>query len=416
MRVLLACSLGGVGHLTPVVNAARAARRLGHDSIVLVPPSLVTAIMREDMPYEAGNEPPRAVIDETWARVRTGPAQTVAGLIDRELFADHCTRAMLPAARALRDRWCPDVIMRESCEYASAIAADEARIAQAQVGISQAAIEWDVLETVSPIIDRFRSGVARAIADAPYLTAFPASFDPSPWPDTRRFRRPTAGGGALPDWWPGDRRPLVYVTFGSVIGHLPEATGVFRAALDAVAGLPVRVLLTVGWATDIACLGEIPENTHVEPWVAQSDVLAQAEVVLCHGGSGTTFGALAAGVPLVICPLFSDQAANGRVIEHAHSGVVVAGRTVAPGSLRGVGPEDVEPLRAAVAHVLREPVYRHAAQRVAAELSAAPTLDDVVGSLLSVSFRDQARIDSTCPILSVNSGPKIGQVFGSLHC
>src|SRR5450755_936304 len=227
MRVLLACSLGGLGHLMPLVGAARAVRQLGHDVVVLVPPSLVSAIERERLPYEVGDEPPRAVIDETWARVRAGPPEAVVGLIDRELFADRCTGAMLEAARELCDRWRPDVVMRESCEYASAVAACEAGIAQAQIGISQASIERGVLDMVSPIIDRFGLRVSKAIAQAPYLTAFPASLDRSPWPDTRRFRHPAAGAGALPDWWPDNQQPLIYVSFGSVIGHLPETEGVF---------------------------------------------------------------------------------------------------------------------------------------------------------------------------------------------
>jgi hypothetical protein len=85
------------------------------------------------------------VIDETWERVRAGPAEEVAGVIDRELFADHCTRAMLPRARALCDRTRPDLVVRESCEYASAIVAAKAGIVHAQVGISQACIEWGCL-------------------------------------------------------------------------------------------------------------------------------------------------------------------------------------------------------------------------------------------------------------------------------
>jgi UDP:flavonoid glycosyltransferase YjiC (YdhE family) len=384
MRVLLACSLGGSGHLTPVVNVARAVGRLGHDAVVLVPPSLVSEIEREGLPYEVGGEPPRAVIDETWQRVRAGPAEAVVGLIDRELFADHCTRAMLPAARAVCDVMRPDLVVRESCEYGSAIVAAEAGIVQAQVGLSQACIEWGVLEMVSPTIERFGSGVASAIARAPYLSAFPASLDPSPWSDTRRFRQPAPPSrSALPDWWPGDHRPLVYLTFGSVIGHLPEAITVFRSALEAVAELPVRVLLTVGRATDVTCLGEIPANTHVESWIPQHDVLDHAAVVACHGGSGTVLGALTAGVPLVICPLFADQSANGRVIEGAHAGRVVAGRSLAPGSLRGLAPGDVAPLRDAIARVLNDSSYRQAARRIATELTNTPTLDTVLGSLLS---------------------------------
>jgi UDP:flavonoid glycosyltransferase YjiC (YdhE family) len=382
MRVLFASSLGGLGHLEPVVSVAEAVVRAGHEAVVIVPPSLAAAVKRTGLSHLVGDEPPRSFVDAIWAEVRAGPPEAVAGLVDRDLFADRCTQAMLPAVRAARDSWRPALVVREPCEYASAIAAHEAGVAHAQVGISLAAIERGVLDMVAPIVERVCPGVATAIATAPYLTSFPASLDPTPWPDTRRFRRSDPVVGALPDWWPGDDRPLLYLTFGSVLGHLPEATGVYRAALEAVSGLPARVLLTVGRGMDTGRLGPVPANTRVEQWVPQSDVLADAAVVVCHGGSGTTFGALSAGVPLVICPLFADQSANGRVVERGGCGLVVRGRDLAVGELRGVGPSDVAPLRDAVERVLDEPAYRAAARRVAAELAAERTADELVEQLI----------------------------------
>ena len=202
MRVLLASSLGGVGHLEPVVAVAQAVMRVGHEAVVIVPPSLEAAAKRTGVSHLVGDEPPRSFVDAVWAEVRAGPPEAVAGLIDRDLFADRCAQAMLPAVRAARDSWRPALVLREPCEYASAIAAHEAGIAQAQVGISLAAIEWGVLDMVTPIVERLCAGVATAIATAPYLTSFPASLDPSPWPDTRRFRRSDPVTGALGDWWP----------------------------------------------------------------------------------------------------------------------------------------------------------------------------------------------------------------------
>jgi UDP:flavonoid glycosyltransferase YjiC (YdhE family) len=382
MRVLLASSLGGLGHLEPVVSVARAVTRVGHEAVVIVPPSLAAAVKRTGLSHLVGDEPPSSFIDAVWAEVRAGPPEAVAGLIDRDLFADRCAQAMLPAVRAARDSWRPALIVREPCEYASAIAAHEAGIAQAQVGISLAAVERGVLDMVTPIVERFGAGVATAIARAPYVTSFPVSLDPSPWPDTRRFRRSDPVVGALPDWWPDDDRPLLYLTFGSVLGHLPEATGVYRTALEAVSGLPARVLLTVGRGLDAGRLGPVPDNTHVEQWVPQSDVLADAAVVVCHGGSGTTFGALSAGVPLVVCPLFADQSRNGRIVESGGCGLVVRGRDLAVGELRGLGPSDVAPLRDAVERVLDDPAYRAAAQGVAAELAGERTADELVEQLI----------------------------------
>lgn len=138
------------------------------------------------------------------------------------------------------------------------------------------------------------------------------------------------------------------------------------------------MLLTVGRSVAVNRLGPVPANTHVEQWVPQNDVLAHAAVVVCHGGSGTTVGALASGVPLVICPLFADQSLNGRVVQANGVGLVVGDCEQEGGGLRSLGPVDVVPLRQAVERVLGEPAYRRAAERIRAEMMAMPRLDDVI--------------------------------------
>ena len=382
MRVLLACSLGGSGHLAPILAAAAALRRLGHDTVILVSPSLTGEIAGVGFEYVVGEDPPRAFVEDVWSRVRAGPADETTGLIDRELFAGRCTHAMLATARRLRDRWRPELVIREPCEYASAIAAHEVGLPQAQVGISLAATEWSVLEMVEEILEEFRLGVTRAIRTAPYLSPFPGSLDLSPWEKTRRFRHPVSSGGELPEWWSEDG-PLVYITFGSVLGGLREAIEVYRTALAAVSGLPGRVLLTVGRAVAPAQFADVAGNTHVAQWVPQEDVLPHASLVVCHGGSGTTLGALAAGVPLVICPLFADQSANGRMVEQAGAGVVVGRGEADHGGLRRLVPDDVPALRAAMAQVFEDPRYRRAAHGIATEIAAMPELGDTLAQLLT---------------------------------
>jgi UDP:flavonoid glycosyltransferase YjiC (YdhE family) len=261
------------------------------------------------------------------------------------------------------------------------VVAHESENPHAQVGISFSALESRVREMVAPIVDRFLPGVSDAIDAAPYLTSFPSSLDPSPWPDTRRFRVAQMPSDVSLDWsWVGDH-PLIYVTFGTVLGNLSEALAVYRCALDAIAELPACALVTVGRATDAASLGPIPANARVEQWVPQDAILPRAALVVCHGGSGTTMGALAAGVPLVICPLFADQPRNATAIERVGAGVVVPLGRPAPGALRSLGPEHVGPLRASIEQVLGEPTYRSAAARIAAEVAATPTIDEVVDRL-----------------------------------
>lgn len=381
MRVLFGCSIGGSGHLLPLLEVARAFAEQRHECVLLVPPSLASEARQAEFRVVTGDEPPRELIDDIWARVREGPRERVAGLVDRELFAQAATDMMRDAANALCAELAPDLIVREPCEYATAIAAHQGGVAQAQVGISRAAIDAAVLDDVAAGLDRRCAGVAEAIRAAPYLTAFPAALDPSPWGDTRRYRHTPTVRASLPDWWPSSTdRPLVYVTFGSVLGGLVEADSVYRTALDAVAELPIRALMTVGHRFDIDALTP-PGNTRVERWVAQDDVLAVADLVVCHGGSGTTNGALAAGLPLVVCPLFADQNANAASIERLGAGIVVRPHDRPAGGVASLDGDDTAALASAIAACLRDPAYRDAAQRAASAIAATPALGEIVWAL-----------------------------------
>lgn len=347
--------------------------------MVLVPPSLGEAARREGVRYAVGGEPPHSAVEAVWEKVRRSPPGGSGGIIDRELFARAGTEAMLPAARSLIAEWRPDAVVREPCEYASSVAACEARIPQVQVAISQSAIEYGVLEMVAPDLDRRAPGLSEAIRSAPYLTPFPPGLDHSPWPHTHRFRTREPAPRPLPDWWPGDDRPLVYVTFGTVAGHLPESGQLFPAALAAATRLPARALLTVGRHFDPASLEPTPSGVHVEQWVPQADVLAQADLVICHGGSGTILGALAAGVPLVACPLFADQRANAQMVSRAGAGVCLA---TGSGQIGRLGRADVDRLVRAVHQVLERPAFSTAAKAVAGEIGVLPPLDQALVGVL----------------------------------
>ena len=113
---------------------------------------------------------------------------------------------------------------------------------------------------------------AERLLAAPYLTLAPPSLDgPEPAAAPRRFREAAAPAAKpLPDWWSGARTPLVYLTLGSVAGSMGFFPGVYRAAIDALAPLDVRVLVTTGRDADPAELGPLPANVHAERWVAQA--------------------------------------------------------------------------------------------------------------------------------------------------
>lgn len=382
--MLAAVSLGGAGHLQPLVPFLDEARGRGHQTIVIAPPALAGMVEATGHDFEAGGEPPEAAVGPIREQLPVASAREAAVLGNRELFGRMATTAMLPSMERILSGWKPDIVLRDPCEYASAVIAQQRDIATAQVGLCLADVEWGSIDVAAPALDAHRRGLVEALRRSPYVTRFPASLDRSPFPDTRRFRVPAPDAPRpVPDWWSGSDAPLVYVSFGTVVGHMSIAAGAYRTAIEAVDGIDARVLLTVGRRFDASQLGPLPGNVHVESWVDQADVLAEAEVVVCHGGSGTTFGALGAGVPVVIVPLFADQFVNGQRAADAGAGVVVDTAVDGDGRRRPVSRDEVPRITEAVEAVRASSSYRRQAGRLAVEMAAATPVGTILEELLT---------------------------------
>lgn len=386
MRVLAACSLGGAGHLHPLVPFLDAARRRGDDTLVAGPAALARLVEATGHPFAPGGEPPEDVVAPIRERLPEAPPHEASVLGNRELFGRLATTALLPDLARAVDRFAPDLILRDPCEYASAVVAHGRGVPVAQVAIGLAEVEWGSIHVAAPALDAHRRGLADAVRATPYLSRFPAPLDPSPFPDDRRYREPAeTAADPLPDWWAGSTAPLVYASFGTVLGHMTMAAGAYRTLVRAVAPLDARVLMTVGPAFDVATLGPVPDHVHVEQWVDQSRVLPEAAAVVCHGGSGTTYGALAAGCPVVIVPLFADQFANARAVARSGTGLAVGDERDAERGRLDLTDGLAARLTGAVETVLATPSYRSRARRIAADMAAAPgvseLLDDLGGAL-----------------------------------
>ena len=303
-------------------------------------------------------------------------------LVIGQVFATLNVRAMLPAVRDTVRRWQPDVIVREPAEFASAVVAEEEGVPHVQVGIGLISAQRQIMEAAADALEAWRPALSARIAATAYLTFFPPSLDSgSELSPTLRFRLPEATSAPLPDHWPGDDRPLVYVTFGSVAASVPWAAPIYEVALEAVTDLPARVLLTTGHGVEEDRVVAPGAHVHIARWVPQADVLASASVVVCHGGSGTTLGTLAAGVPLVIVPLFADQPENARRVADLGAGVAVGPRDqAAPTS--AVDPHD---LRRAIVDVLSDPAPADVARRVAREIEALPPVDEAVAVIAAAA-------------------------------
>ena len=210
-----------------------------------------------------------------------------------------------------------------------------------------------------------------ALRAAPGFTAFPPALDDdagtavsAPF-RVRTERQSVDQEKTVPAWAHDDGRPLLFITLGTLAAVSAKSPALYRAVLDAVAGLPIRALLSTGVEMDRTELGVIPESVTVVPWVTQSEIYPRAAALLCHGGAGTVLAALAHGLPMVVTPLGADQPDTARLLEAC-----------------GVGTTLVEPdpssLRAAIVRALNDAEMRAAASRIASEISAMPGVDAAV--------------------------------------
>ena len=223
---------------------------------------------------------------------------------------------------ALVRRWRPDVILRETLEFASLLAAEVVGVPALRSSAS-----WPPPRgSTGACASRWRDCAASSACARASTTRATSRCRRARW--TRRaaaplrFRAPADAAAPLPDWWRGSRTPLVYVSFGSarrgqrlLPGALPRGRARARRARRPRAddarhrGRPGRRS------------AQCPANVHVERWVPQAQVMPHAAAMVGHGGSGSTLAAMAAGMPLAVLPLFADQAQNARRVAQIGAGL-----------------------------------------------------------------------------------------------
>jgi len=371
--------------LQPLLPYARALAARGHEVAVAAPEEVSAAVRAAGFAHLAFDRPPDAAVEPIWARlnaVLNDEAKAMA-IAAGEVFAGVNATTALPKLQLAIGAFRPDLVVRDSVEYASLVAAAVAGVPSARVAVHSPSFEEVLPPFVNAPLDalRERAGLpaddGASLRDEPVFSSFPASLDRLP--SSSRMQAPfrarvvEEAPNALAAAWAAadDPRPLVYITFGSIIGGLPHLRSIYRTSLDAVAELPVRALLTTGLGVEAGAFGAIPANVHVEAWVPQRDVLSRAAMLVCHGGSGTVLGGLAAGLPMVIMGIGADQPHNGRLIAAAGAGLALT-------------QPETGALRSAIQTVLGDPELRSQAVRLASEIAAMPTIESAVDVLLRI--------------------------------
>jgi len=124
--------------------------------------------------------------------------------------------------------------------------------------------------------------------------------------------------------WPtANPDPLVVVSFST---SYMNQSAVAQRVLDALAGLPVRALLTAGPALEQSRLS-LPTNTRAVDFLPHRTVFPHAALLITHAGWQTVNPALPDGVPPLCIPDGRDQPDNAARVVLAGAGLRVGKRT-----------------------------------------------------------------------------------------
>ena len=157
---------------------------------------------------------------------------------------------------------------------------------------------------------------------------------------------PWSPDSSMPSWWDDiDRtRPIIYVSLGSSgrVDLLPNV-------LEALAELPVTVIATTAGRTELA---SVPDNAMISEYVPGDRAAAMAALVICNGGSLTTYQAIQNGTPVLGIVSNLDQHLNMSYLSRAGIGAVLRSEKA-----------DVQRIRTLVERLLNEPSYNGAAEQ-----------------------------------------------------
>jgi UDP:flavonoid glycosyltransferase YjiC (YdhE family) len=373
MRVLCTC-VPGFGHFHPMVPVSQAMEAAGHQVAFATAAGFCARVERAGFrAFPAGLGP--GVVAKR-ALALPGAAGLTAEEFGARMFAGIAAPAKVPDLLAAIDDWAPSLVVSDVTDFAGPVAAASAGIAHAAHSLGPA-FPLDLhrrgAEVAAPM---WRE---RGLAPAPLGGMFAAAYLDICPPSLQSTDIAGAGtihplrpvpfdavpGEALPAWV-GElaTRPTVYVTLGTLDNDAP---GVLEAVVEGLHDEPLNLVVTVGPSRDPAEMGPQPANVRVERYVPQSLLLPHCDVVVAHGGSGTTLAALGLGLPLLLLPQGANQFTNAE-----RCAAIGAGIRLLPAE---VGPE---PVRTAVRALFEQPEYRRRAGAVAAEIARMPAPGDVV--------------------------------------
>lgn len=399
-RVLFTTWEGG-GHVGPALTAARAVHNLGHEVLVVSDGANAAATRALGLPFQPWRTAPnRPQAGDRADAVRDWAAQTPIAVIDELAEAVLCGPAAHYAAdvRAVLREFPADLVVSNEMLFGAMLGAEAAGTPFAILvgnlwpfptrpdlppfgpGLAPAANDGEharddairaallaVYETHLPALNAARA--AHGLAPLAHvfdqfaparriLLAVAEAFDFGVRPPPAPF----AYVGPMiadPAWvaQPADPeqdpRPLILISSSTLYQAQED---MLRRCMAALAGEPVRAVLTLGPALDPADFSDAPPNVTVLASASHDALAPRCAAVISHAGHGTIMRPLMLGKPLLNLPMGRDQRDNAARVEARGAGLTL--------------PQEAAPetIRAALRRLLAEPGYSESAKTLGAAI------------------------------------------------
>jgi len=202
------------------------------------------------------------------------------------------------------------------------------------------------------------------IWESPYLNLylFPSVVDyPRSQPLAPTWRRldscvrDTDEQFQMPPGFKDRKGKLIYLSLGS-LGSAD--VGLMSRLIGLLAKTPHRVIVSKGPQHELI---KLADNMHGAPFLPQTSIIPQVDLVITHGGNNTVTECFYFGKPLLVLPLFWDQHDNAQRIHELTYGV----------RLSSYDFDDKKFLRS-MDHLLRDETLRARMAKVSLDLQANP--------------------------------------------
>lgn len=166
----------------------------------------------------------------------------------------------------------------------------------------------------------------------------------------------------------GDRS-CVAVAIGATAGWPAAAAATVATVLDALAGA-VATVFVLASPRDRDAIVALPDNVRqVDPGLLAA-VLPGCAALVTAGEPDALLTAVASGCPALVLPRLPDQALRGHLFARVGGGVALPPSAATPGAIRD-----------AVATLVDDDAFRVPLRRMAEEMRAKPSYDDVVAEI-----------------------------------